>query len=247
MSRAINHAWRACEPGEGDTDGSAYLRIELIGDGATDVVRLEDAGEIDHGGPYPTGRSHWGGGVASGAGGRGGSWSSQSMNRSSPSTTATTAGETRSASASQHRRSSPQQDEPEEAEGAQEVRAEVDAGVAVVQRHVVVRRDDDHEVRCHPVGALGSRGLPVREVAHPNEHGHADLVDMEGDAIVTLHDVGNGDRRQRLGFDRLSGADHGQGARVGGLVAHLLQIDSLPLLRPVGRGHGGPRVLVLEP
>ena len=46
--------------------------------------------------------------------------------------------------------------EPDQAEQGERVRAEVDAGVAVVHRHVGAGRDHDHQVGAHAVGAVGA-------------------------------------------------------------------------------------------
>ena len=63
----------------------------------------------------------------------------------------------------------PQHEESDHAEERDGVRRVVDVRQAVVELDLVLGRDDDHHVRCHPVRTVRSRGLPVGEVAHPHE------------------------------------------------------------------------------
>ncbi len=77
-----------------------------------------------------------------------------------------------------------------EREGVEEP---VERRAFVGERHVVRRGDDDHEVGGHPVRAVGAAHLPVREVADPDQHRDADLVDVEADGLLTDLHVGHRD------------------------------------------------------
>ena len=79
----------------------------------------------------------------------------------------------------------------------------LDAGAAVGQLDVGVGRDHHHEVGRHPVRPLGPGDLPVGEVRHLHQHRDADLVDVEGDALVADLDVRTPrPRRQRRSVGR---------------------------------------------
>ena len=97
-----------------------------------------------------------------------------------------------------------------------QVRAGVDRRPAVVQLDVGVGGDHHHQVRRHPVGALGAGDLPVGEVRRPHQHGDPGLGHVEGDPVGVGGHVADGDLRQLAQLGLLGDVEVGPGGHVGG-------------------------------
>ena len=98
-------------------------------------------------------------------------------------------------------------------------------GEPVGERHVVLGRDDDHEVRREPVRTVGAVHLPVREVRRLHDDRHADFVDVERDLVgVAL--------RCSVTFDRIE-------ARARSTVGEIVDVDALPVVGTRRRSTAG--------
>ena len=98
-----------------------------------------------------------------------------------------------------HDRDPTHREDARDADNREHEADEFDARASVVELDRRIGRDDDHEVRRHPIRPLGSGRLPVGEVTRANEDRLADLVDLERDREFVGDDVGHGRRRHRLG------------------------------------------------
>ena len=102
-------------------------------------------------------------------------------------------------SATGHDRDPTQREQAGDADDREHETDEFDARASVAELDRRIGRDDDHEVRRHPIRPLGSGRLPVGEVTRANEDRLADLVDLKRDREFVGDDVGHRRRRHRLG------------------------------------------------
>ena len=135
-----------------------------------------------------------------------------------------------------------------DAEQRQQVEEHVRRAALVAQRDLVLGRHDDHHVRRDPVRALGAVDLPVREVAHLDQHRHADLVDVERQLLLVDLDVAHLDRgqatrrRSRRPARRCRRGSSSRAASRSGSTSMRCQSSG-----PSSAGHRRPLVAVLEP
>ena len=106
--------------------------------------------------------------------------------------------------------------------------------------------DHDHHVGRDPVRAVGTAGVPVGEVADPDQHGHADLVDVERERLLLDLDVADVHLRQVDPLDGCRRRDHVDPVLLGTRLVDG-DLDALPGLGTVVGGQRRPVGLVLEP
>ena len=144
-------------------------------------------------------------------------------------------------------------DQPAETQESEGVGDLVEGRGFVVQPHMRAGRNYDHHVGGNAVRAVGAIDLPVREVAHLDQHRHADLRDVEGEVllaeVIVRHlDLGKFDRLDGVGGDEDVDAApgiHRLLANAAAVVDH--HIDALPFVGTVHRWQRCPLTLVLEP